>query len=49
IDAVMGRDRLPGIEDRPSLPFIDPIFRETIRFSPVVPLSIPYAAIDDDM
>ncbi|KAF8129584.1 cytochrome P450 [Boletus edulis] len=49
IDAVVGRDRLPGIEDRPLLPFIDAIFRETIRFSPVLPLSIPYAAIDDDM
>ncbi|KAG6371206.1 cytochrome P450 [Boletus reticuloceps] len=49
IDAVVDRDRLPGIEDRPLLPFIDAILRETIRFSPVAPLSIPYASVDDDM
>ncbi|KAF8436532.1 cytochrome P450 [Boletus edulis BED1] len=44
IDAVVGRDRLPGMEDRPLLPFIDAIFRETIRYSPIGPLSIPHAA-----
>ncbi|KAG6371202.1 cytochrome P450 [Boletus reticuloceps] len=49
IDAVVGRDRLPGMEDRPLLPFIDAIFRETLRYSPVAPLSIPHAATDDDV
>ncbi|KAF8129485.1 cytochrome P450 [Boletus edulis] len=49
IDAVVGRDRLPGMEDRPLLPFIDAIFRETIRYSPIAPLSIPHAAVDDDI
>lgn len=40
IDAVVGkaRDRLPTIEDRPSLPFLDATFREMIRYSPTVPL-----------
>lgn len=38
IDAVVGRDRLPTIDDRPSLPFLDAIFREILRYNPVVPL-----------
>ena len=38
IDAVVGRDRLPTEEDRPLLPFIDAIFREVLRYSPVAPL-----------
>ena len=38
IDAVVGKDRLPTINDRPSLPFIDAIFREVVRFQPGAPL-----------
>jgi cytochrome P450 len=38
IDAVVGKDRLPAMDDRPLLPFIDAIFREVIRYSPTVPL-----------
>ena len=38
IDAVVGKDRLPTIDDRPLLPYLDAIFRETIRYSPVAPL-----------
>ncbi|KAF8137469.1 cytochrome P450 [Boletus edulis] len=49
IDAVVGKDRLPTMDDRPLLPFIDAIFREMLRYSPVVPLSVPHAALDDDV
>ena len=38
IDTVVGRHRVPTIEDRPLLPYIDAIFRETLRYHPVVPL-----------
>ena len=38
IDAAVGNARLPTIDDRPSLPFIDAIFWETFRYKPVVPL-----------
>ena len=38
IDAVVGKDRLPTMDDRPLLPFIDAIFREVNRYSPIVPL-----------
>ena len=38
IDAVVGSDRLPGFSDRPSLPFVEALLRETLRWYPVVPL-----------
>jgi len=38
IDAVVGGGRLPTMDDRPLLPYLDAIFRETFRYSPVVPL-----------
>lgn len=38
IDEVVGKNRLPTIEDRPLLPFVDAIFWESIRYSPVGPL-----------
>ena len=38
IDAVVGKDRLPTIDDRPSLPFLDAIFREMLRYNIIAPL-----------
>ncbi|KAF8415545.1 hypothetical protein L210DRAFT_3657312 [Boletus edulis BED1] len=45
IDAMVGWDGLLGMED--SLPLI--IYQEALRYSPAVPLSIPHAAVNDDM
>jgi cytochrome P450 len=38
IDSVIGRDRLPTFEDRPRLPFIDAVCKETLRWSPIAPV-----------
>ena len=38
IDSVVGIARLPVFEDRRSLPYIDAILRETLRWHPTVPL-----------
>ena len=38
IDAVVGMDRLPDFDDRSSLPFIDAIIREVLRWRPMLPL-----------
>lgn len=38
IDVVIGKGRLPRLQDRPSLPYIDAILRETLRYNPVSPL-----------
>ena len=37
IDQVIGPDRLPTLADRPSLPYIDAILKETLRWQNVVP------------
>jgi hypothetical protein len=39
IDSVIGTVRLPAFEDRPSLPYIEAVLRETLRWHPAVPLS----------
>ena len=38
IDEVVGRDRLPTYEDRKSLPYIEAIYREVMRWHPPGPL-----------
>ena len=38
LDSVIGRDRLPTFEDRPRLPFVDAVYKETMRWRPVTPL-----------
>ncbi|OAX32393.1 cytochrome P450 [Rhizopogon vinicolor AM-OR11-026] len=48
IDSMIGRDRSPTFEDRPSLPYIDAIVRETYRWSPIVPLGLPHATLNAD-
>ncbi|KAI0263944.1 cytochrome P450 [Gloeopeniophorella convolvens] len=43
IDAIIGRERLPTFDDRPSLPYIDAICKEVLRWRPVTPLGVPHA------
>ncbi|KAG1902467.1 cytochrome P450 [Suillus fuscotomentosus] len=38
IDSVVGRDRLPTFKDRVSLPYVESVLRETLRWQPAVPL-----------
>ena len=38
IDRVVGKDRLPDFDDRPALPYVDAILRETMRWYPVFPI-----------
>ncbi|KAG0697080.1 cytochrome P450, partial [Suillus ampliporus] len=37
IDRVVGRDRLPDFDDRPALPYVEAILRETLRWHPRIP------------
>lgn len=34
IDRVVGREKLPGLEDRDALPFIGCVVQETMRYVP---------------
>ncbi|KAI6419505.1 hypothetical protein MCOR22_011767 [Pyricularia oryzae] len=42
IDAVVGRDRLPGFADRERLPYVDALVKETLRWFPVAPMAVPH-------
>ncbi|KAG1832830.1 cytochrome P450 [Suillus variegatus] len=49
IDRVVGKDRLPGFDDRPALPYVEAILRETLRWHPVFPLGAPSATTTSDI
>jgi hypothetical protein len=38
IDRVIGHDRLPNVQDRKDLPYVEAIMREVMRLNPVTPL-----------
>lgn len=44
IDAAIGTDRLPEFDDRASLPYVEAVVRETMRWRPVTPLRAYYDA-----
>ncbi|XP_077052923.1 cytochrome P450 1C2 [Siphateles boraxobius] len=47
IDKVVGRDRLPSIEDRSNLAYLDAFIYETMRFTSFVPVTIPHSTTSD--
>jgi cytochrome P450 len=49
IDSVVGTHRLPEFADRPSLPYVEAIYREVMRWNPVLPLGLPHATTTDDV
>lgn len=49
IDKVIGHDRLPSFSDRDSLPYIDAIVKEVLRWHPVAPMGLPHVTTEDDM
>ncbi|KAJ6622792.1 cytochrome P450 [Mycena sp. CBHHK59/15] len=49
IDSVIGTQRLPNFNDRPSLPYIEALYREIMRWRPALPLSLPRATTEDDI
>ncbi|XP_055697776.1 probable cytochrome P450 304a1 [Phlebotomus papatasi] len=47
IDEVVGRGRLPELDDRINLPYVEATVREIMRFETLVPSSIPHKALVD--
>ncbi|KAI0712487.1 cytochrome P450 [Earliella scabrosa] len=47
LDAVVGPNRLPDHSDMPHLPYISAIVKESMRWLPVLPLSIPHRTTED--
>ncbi|OBZ79891.1 O-methylsterigmatocystin oxidoreductase [Grifola frondosa] len=48
LDRVFGQDRLPDIRERSSLPYIDGIVKESLRWQPVSPLGVAHTTTEDD-
>ncbi|KAG7090446.1 hypothetical protein E1B28_009563 [Marasmius oreades] len=48
IDRVVGTSRLPDFSDRDSLPFVNAVFSEVLRWNPVTPLGVSHRAREDD-
>ncbi|THU83491.1 cytochrome P450 [Dendrothele bispora CBS 962.96] len=47
IDRVIGHERLPEFSDRESLPYVEALYRELLRYRPVTPLGVPHAGTED--
>ena len=48
LESIVGPKRLPTMDDIPSLPYVDAIFREISRWMPVTPMSLLHRVIEDD-
>ncbi|KAG2074091.1 cytochrome P450 [Suillus decipiens] len=51
IDCVIGKalERLPDWDDRVSMPYVNAVIQETLRWFPVAPLGVPHATVNDDV
>ncbi|KAI0049998.1 cytochrome P450 [Auriscalpium vulgare] len=49
IDAVVGSDRLPTFADRASLPYVEALVNEVLRWGTVAPLGLPHTVTQDDI
>ncbi|XP_071486366.1 steroid 17-alpha-hydroxylase/17,20 lyase-like [Diadema antillarum] len=47
IDSVVGRDRVPTIEDRGTLPYTEATLYEMMRYSTVAPVALPHSTMCD--
>lgn len=48
LDAFVGPDRLPTVEDKPGLPYVTALVKECFRWRSVVPLAVPHLSTEED-
>ncbi|KAG1840373.1 cytochrome P450 [Suillus subalutaceus] len=49
INQAVRHGQMPCLDDRASLPYLDAILREVLRWHPIIPLGVPHATLDDDV
>ena len=47
LDAVVGPDRLPSFNDRASLPYLNALVKEILRWQNVAPFGLPHHTTED--
>lgn len=48
IEKVIGNDRVPSLKDRQCLPYIEALYKESMRWQTIAPTGIPHVASDTD-
>ncbi|TFK38918.1 cytochrome P450 [Crucibulum laeve] len=48
LDAVVGVERMPCVDDKPELPYVAAVIKEVMRWQPALPLSIARRSAEDD-
>jgi cytochrome P450 len=48
LDAVVGRSRIPTFSDAPSLPYIEALVKETLRWRSPAPMGVAHTSTEDD-
>lgn len=49
IDQVVGAGRLPNLSDRESMPYVEAVYREVMRWKPPLPIAAPHYLKEDDL
>ena len=49
LDRVVGKDRLPDFQDQDSLPYINALIMELLRWHPIAPLGVPHRSTNSKM
>jgi cytochrome P450 len=49
IDRIIGSDRLVTYDDRDSLPYVEAVYREVLRWRPVAPLGVARSTLEEDV
>ena len=49
LDSVIGSSRLPEFADRDSLPYVNALVKELMRWHVVAPTGVPHATVQDDV
>ncbi|KAG6909522.1 hypothetical protein DXG01_017079 [Tephrocybe rancida] len=48
LDTIVGHGRLPSMEDRSRLPYMEALLLEVLRYHPIGPMGIPHCVSQDD-
>ncbi|KAI0325904.1 cytochrome P450 [Cubamyces sp. BRFM 1775] len=48
LDAIVGPERLPKLSDRPSLPYVNAVVKELLRWHTAGPLALPHSTTRED-